>query len=82
LRQMLVWEFEELGYRVSAATRCNEALTLTEAHHFDLALLDYNLPDGIGTELMEKLYLRYPKLPIILYSGQQFSIRMGSIIIN
>jgi len=72
LRQMLVWDFEELGYQVSAATCCDEALalTLTEEHHFDLALLDYNLPDGIGIELMEKLHLRYPKLPIILYSGR------------
>ena len=70
MRQMLVWDFEELGYRVSAAACCNEALALAEDHSFDLALLDYNLPDGIGTELMKKLHHRFPKLPIILYSGR------------
>jgi len=66
---MMCWEFEELGYRVTTAASCGEALDAISGSRFDLALLDYNLPDGVGTELMQELHRLQPGLPVILYSG-------------
>jgi DNA-binding NtrC family response regulator len=69
LRQMLTWELEELGYEVSAAGCCADARALIEQGHFDLALLDYQLPDGIGLELVAALLARRPATRIIVTSG-------------
>ncbi len=69
LLYMMCWEFEELGYKVTTAANCSEALDAISESQFDLALLDYNLPDGVGTELMQELHRLQPGLPIILYSG-------------
>jgi len=70
LRQMLTWELEDLGYAVTAVGSCREALALISRSGFDLALLDYGLPDGNGIELMEQLHSRWPELSVVLNSGQ------------
>ena len=66
---MMCWEFDELGYQVTTAASCGEALDVIAESRFDLALLDYNLPDGVGTGLMQELHRLQPGLPVILYSG-------------
>jgi len=70
LRQMLRWEFEEMGYRVITASTCIEALSSIAGHQVDLALLDYNLPDGIGMDLLRALRKGVPDLPVVIYSGR------------
>lgn len=69
LQQMLTWELEELGYAVTAVGNCRGTRTLSSRRHFDLALLDYQLPDGNGIELMEELRMHQPGLPVIVSSG-------------
>ena len=69
LRQMLSWDLEDLGYEVSAAQSCDEALALARTQAFDLALIDYNLPDGDGVALMEALHGERPDLQVLLCSG-------------
>ena len=69
LRQMLTWEFEELGYRVTAVGNCADTLAVID-RGFDLALLDYNLPDGTGSELLQLLCERSPGLPVYVCSGR------------
>lgn len=69
LLAMLCCEFEELGYRVTATGCCAEALEAVAVRRFDLALLDYNLPDGVGTELAQALHRHQPELSVVLYSG-------------
>jgi DNA-binding NtrC family response regulator len=69
LRQMLIWELEDLGYRVSGAGSCAEALDLAAAQRFDAALIDYHLPDGDGIDLMERLRELRPQLTVLLCSG-------------
>lgn len=69
LQQMLTWELEELGYSVIAVGSCRGTRALSSRCHFDLALLDYQLPDGDGIELMEELRMRQPGLPVIMSSG-------------
>jgi len=69
LRQMLTWEFEELGYRVTATDCCTAAIAAARSDKVDLGLLDYNLPDGCGMELISQLRALYPAIQIILSSG-------------
>lgn len=70
LQQMLTWEFEDMGYQVVAVPTCAGALQTMREQQFDLALLDFNLPDGSGTELMTQMLAEQPNLPVILCSGR------------
>ncbi len=74
LRQMMCLELEELGYSVTSAGCCAEALAQIQGGSFDLALLDYHLPDGVGSDLMEQIHLLHPRLPVILCSGLSCSM--------
>jgi DNA-binding NtrC family response regulator len=70
LQQMLAWEFEEMGYQVTAAGCCDSARQAAASEQFDLALVDCNLPDGCGSKLITELHKCQPKLPVILCSGR------------
>lgn len=70
LRQMLVWELSELGYRVYPVGSCDEARTAIAARAFDLALMDVGLPDGDGAELAAELIETHSDLRIVLCSGR------------
>ncbi len=69
LRQMLTWELGDLGYRVSAAKDCGEALDLASRRSFEVALLDFRLPDGTGLDLLAALRSLWPALPVIMISA-------------
>lgn len=70
LRHILTWEFQDMGYLVSASDCCTEALGLVQTLKFDFALLDYNLPDGVGLDLLAMIRRKNPKIPVILCSGR------------
>jgi len=57
------------GYKVSVATSGALALQLLEGNHYDLAILDLNLPDYSGHKLFLKLREPLPTLPILMVSG-------------
>lgn len=46
----LTYALEKEGYRVTHCKKIADARAKTEARHFDLALLDMQLPDGTGRE--------------------------------
>jgi DNA-binding response OmpR family regulator len=85
LRQMLTWELGDLGYRVSAAKDCGEALDLASRGSFEVALLDFRLPDGTGLELLAALRSRCPALPVIMISAlagaevRAQALRLGAV---
>ncbi|MCB1760995.1 MAG: response regulator [Gammaproteobacteria bacterium] len=70
LRQMLRWEFEELGYHVIETGSCREAEHAAKTERPQIALLDFHLPDGDGALLLQRLQLLLPGLPVVLYSGR------------
>lgn len=37
----------------------------------DLVLLDYGLPDMTGSDVMKKIHIEYPNLPVVIVSGQE-----------
>lgn len=69
LRQMMSLELEELGYEVISSGCCASARELIARRPFDLAVIDYHLPDGNGCELMDQIRRELPDLPVILCSG-------------
>jgi two-component system, NtrC family, response regulator AtoC len=55
LRQVTAERLEREGYSVSAAPTLADARAILEKQTPDLAILDVQLPDGEGTELLEEL---------------------------
>jgi DNA-binding NtrC family response regulator len=70
LNQMLALHFEDEGFEVEGVMTCAEALERVEANAYDLLLLDQQLPDGTGMELLESVLSREPDLPVVMMTGQ------------
>ena len=51
----LSYALEKEGYFVTQCRSVAEAFEVSEAVHFDLAVLDMQLPDGVGKEIGQKL---------------------------
>ena len=61
---------EEEGFRVTEAASAGEARArLAEGQSYDLVLLDLNLGDGLGTELVPLVRERHPAARVILLTG-------------
>lgn len=59
------------GYEITATTNLKAAkVTLLEQQfHFGLILLDYNLPDGKGSELVDFIRMHHSTLPILIMTS-------------
>ena len=54
LQKRLTLQLQKLGAEVVPAATLEAARALLSTGTFDFALLDVNLPDGLGTELLEE----------------------------
>ncbi|MGV6826553.1 MAG: sigma-54-dependent transcriptional regulator, partial [bacterium] len=70
LSQMLALHFEDLGHQVIVTGSCAQALHELSLHIPDLVLLDQQLPDGLGIELLPQLIEQSSQLPVIMMTGQ------------
>jgi len=70
LGEMLSLHFEEQGAQVQLADHCATARQRATAQGYDLILLDQQLPDGLGIELLPELQAALPDTPIIMMTGQ------------
>ena len=70
LNQMLALHFEDEGYSVEGVHSCRDALARLDAGRVDLLLLDQQLPDGKGTDLLRAVLGRDPGLPVIMMTGE------------
>jgi DNA-binding NtrC family response regulator len=59
----------EQGYLVETVENGKQALGATEKEYFDAALIDIELPDMKGTELLLRLKERQPKIVKIIITG-------------
>jgi response regulator RpfG family c-di-GMP phosphodiesterase len=59
------------GYGVLQATTGDAALRAGTSHPIDLCLIDLNLPDGHGFELIERLREQHPQALIVIITGDQ-----------
>lgn len=66
------------GYEVAAAPDLAAAAALTEG--VDVAVVDVNLPDGSGIDLLRRLGQREPYVPVIIITGEPQLARISEII--
>src|SRR5262245_60575845 len=69
LRCNLASRFQRLGMAVDGAATVADASALAEAKTYDVALLDYHLPDGTGIEVLERIKKLQPELEAIMLTG-------------
>jgi len=70
LLEMLSLHFEDAGFDVQGATSWRAASARLQAARCDLVLLDQQLPDGRGSELLGEILAQDPDLPVIMITGQ------------
>jgi len=69
VRESLTSVLEEEGYAVESVENGKNALKTCEKQPFDVALIDIDLPDIKGTELLAKLKQLQPKMVRIIITG-------------
>ena len=70
LNQMLNLHFEDKGYQVEGVLTCADALDRVRAEARDLILLDQQLPDGKGIEVLKTIRKEVPDQAVIMMTGQ------------
>ncbi len=65
---------EDMDCFVSEASTCREAGELWKAGKFDLVIMDYRLPDGLGTEVIEMLRADGHDEPAICLTAEAESV--------
>jgi len=70
LSQMLAMHFEDQGFEVNRAASVSAGLTQARGSQFDMVLLDQQLPDGRGSELISALLEIDPQLPVVMMTGR------------
>lgn len=69
VRKMLSSILSDEGYIVEAVENGRQAIKACEKEYFDLALIDIELPDMKGTELLLELKRKQPKMIKIIITG-------------
>jgi DNA-binding NtrC family response regulator len=69
IRQTLAITLEDEGYTVDTAENGKEAIEKTNANFYNLAIVDWRLPDFEGTKLMRRLKETTPKMAKIMLTG-------------
>lgn len=59
-----------MGHKVSAAASGAEAMSLVDRQHFDVAVLDMNMPGMNGIELLQRIKADELDLEVIILTGQ------------
>jgi len=57
------------NFQFECAENINEAIRLINENNFDLAVIDYSLPDGNGIELNRFIKQNHPRLKTALSTG-------------
>ncbi len=60
---------ENVGFKVDTANNGIKALFMTNKLHYDLVIIDMNLPDILGDELATRIHQRNPNMKIIMITG-------------
>jgi DNA-binding NtrC family response regulator len=61
---------EDAGYTVEAVGTCAAAAEKLDERPTDFAIIDLNLPDGLGLDLAVKAKAKCPGLVILLLTGE------------
>lgn len=69
LRLTMKARLQSNGFEVSTASNGEEAIEVMKAHPFDIALLDVNMPQLNGLQVLEVIRERYPTTDVIMLTG-------------
>jgi DNA-binding NtrC family response regulator len=69
MRKMLFEALNDQGYSIETAANGKHAIKICQKTPFDVALIDIELPDMKGTELLTKLKSIQPKMVNIIITG-------------
>ena len=69
LRLLYSDELADEGYEVVTAANCSEAATLLEKCDIDLVVLDIQIKQESGLEMLQKIVKEQKELPVILCSA-------------
>lgn len=70
LRHTVARVLQRAGFEVTTAASGKEGLALLSQQIFDLVYMDIRMPDMNGLETLQAINVNYPKLPVILFTGQ------------
>ncbi len=70
LNEMLCLHLQEHGHVVIQAHSCAQAQEKFRTHSPELVLLDQNLPDGRGIEMLKKFHASDPSLALVMMTGE------------
>jgi DNA-binding NtrC family response regulator len=68
-REVLRDRLESLGYRVTVGCNGMEALKILENHHLHMVLLDIEMPDVNGIEVLKELRSRGNDVPVVMITA-------------
>lgn len=69
LRQAIARSLEAHGHRVEEAATCEEAIATVNNRSYDLLLIDVNLPDATGWDVLRALRARGRTMPAVILSA-------------
>ena len=69
LNKTLCYNLRNSGYQVNSANTAGAAVKEAGAAHFDLVVLDVNLPDGSGFDLCRRIKAANPAPAVIFLTG-------------
>ena len=58
------------GFSVDGVATAQEALEQTKLNHYDLIILDLQLPDGSGTTLLRQIRQQQRKMPVLILTAR------------
>jgi CheY-like chemotaxis protein len=62
---------QEKGYQVDIATNGNDAIDFVQSQHFDIVLLDENMPGLSGIETLNKIRLLNSTIPVVMITKSE-----------
>ena len=84
LQTILEYDLVQYNYNVEISDNGNEGIKLLEANNYDLVIIDNELPDLSGVEIIEKIRKLNNKIKIILLSSDDdemaivFALEIGA----
>jgi two-component system, NarL family, invasion response regulator UvrY len=76
VKQILVEAFAQATF--GEAQNTPELLNLVSSEHWDIVVLDLNMPGGNGLEALKQIKLSYPHLPVLIltmFPEDQYAVR-------
>jgi two-component system, OmpR family, response regulator TctD len=73
MAEAIMIRLERTGIACDLAKTLEQARACVEVQRYDVIVLDINLPDGLGTELLKEMRLRGDRTPVLMLTAE-FSV--------